>query len=1562
MTLSKSIVISLGSGSLQKGFPLVTAQLWESKDRLREQYIGSLPPAPHLIELYQNWQSIYINLCTRFQLRTLPQEEEDDELEILEEGVVNVSEISFEECSQRLQTSFNDWLRAEAFLNIDRQMRSQLNESDEIRLIIETSNELIRRLPWQCWDFLADYPKAEVALARSEYKYRDSQTIYRDKRGKVRILAILGDSHDINLAAESEFLASIADAEVEFLVNPSRQQFSDRLWDSLGWDLLFFAGHSQTERETGKIYLNNNSDNNSLTVEQLKEALKTAIANGLQLAIFNSCDGLGLALAIEKLNIPVAVVMREPISNYIAQVFLNNFLQSFALERQSLYLSVQQARRKLQGLEDEFPCASWLPILCHNPATEPPTWLHLGGTLPCPYQGLYAFREEDNDLFFGREQIVNDLTVAVKKKPLVAIVGASGSGKSSIAFAGLIPRLKSERTRFADPAIASFRPGKNPFQAMAIAIASFSKKSFDRQHVDKIKRSSVREFFGNSNFGIEFPKNTINFSQQELEITLRNDCSALKKLVDNLVNQNLDTPIVLIIDQFEELYTLSPEKERQPFLDVLLQAITNTANFTLVITLRADFYGHAIAYRPFSDALQGAVYNLGAMNREELQLVIEAPATQMQIKLEKGLTELLILEMKGHSGSLPLLEFALTQLWSRQKKGILTHQAYQAIGGLGEALANHAEAVYAGLSDRERFRMQRIFVQLVRWGEETEVTRRLATREEVKPENWQLVTHLASSRLVVTNRNESTKEETLEIVHEALIKSWGRLESWLVCDRDFRKWQERLRGAMDTWKICDCDPEALLYGKQLVEAEEWSQQRFEDLSKAEQVFIGLSLKRRDARLKQKQKQIITLRLLLGLTSVAFLLAAGLSLITFKESQRATESQIEAIATSSESLFTLDRKLDALVRAIEAKQLLQKLGKVDEKLKSHVNILLAQTIYGADEYNRLLGTDAIAFSHDGNFIATNRIAAIEIWKKNGTLWKTLFENNSRIWSLAFSPDRNLLASAHDDKTVKLWIDGKLLSTLEGHRGIVREVVFSPNGRFLATASDDKTVKLWNLNGKLISTLEGHNNGVLGIAFSPDGRVLASASSDKTIKLWNQKGKLLNTLYGHRDEVRSVAFSPDGRLIASASSDKTIKLWQRDDTGEFAESQTFEGHTAVVSKVAFSPDGRTIASASWDTTVRLWSLEGALLDNFKGHTQRVWDLAFSPDGKTLASASNSEMKVRLWSLQNPESNTFIDHKAAVIQAVFSPDGKTIASGSDDGTIKLWRSNGTLIETLKGHTAGVLGVAFSGDSQILASASWDNTVKLWQRDLTSGSYVMFRTLEGHRNGVWKVIFSGDDRFIASASEDGTVKLWTKNGELLRTLKSRSDTVKSISISPDSKVIAVAGSDGTVGLWNLKGRLLTTFKGHNQFVSTVSFSPDGRLIVSGGFDNTIQLRKSDGTLLKTLKNHQAEVKYLAFSPDGKLFASASSDKTIKLWKRDGTEITTIKGHANGVWSVAFSPDGQKLISASEDGTVKLWNLSLTMHPEDLLAKGCNWVRDYLQHSPDVNTSDRHLCDRIDR
>jgi CHASE2 domain-containing sensor protein len=370
--MSKLIIISLGNGNLHSGFSRVTAQLWTPGHTLPEQFVGSLPPAPFLIELYQRWQALYRALCNRQSLRSFaPLDDSDDDLDIDKAGITNVSQANFEELCQQLRLSLNHWLRSSDFLNIERKLRSLLAPTEDIRLILETSDFWLWRLPWQQWDWLQDYPRADIAFSSPEYRRRGESPVFRKR---IRILAILGSSEGIDLQEEANFLQDLPDAETTFLANPSRQEFNAQLWNKQGWDILFFAGHSQTQGETGKIYLNENSTQNSLTIEQLEEALKAAIDQGLKLAIFNSCDGLGLALALERLHIPVVLVMREPVPNRVAQAFFDYFLEDFVQNRSPLYLSVRQARRKLQGLEDRFPGASWLPVICQNPAAEPLQW------------------------------------------------------------------------------------------------------------------------------------------------------------------------------------------------------------------------------------------------------------------------------------------------------------------------------------------------------------------------------------------------------------------------------------------------------------------------------------------------------------------------------------------------------------------------------------------------------------------------------------------------------------------------------------------------------------------------------------------------------------------------------------------------------------------------------------------------------------------------------------------------------------------------------------------------------------------------------------------------------------------------------------------------------------------------------------------------------------------------------------------------------------------------------------------------------------------------------------
>jgi tetratricopeptide (TPR) repeat protein len=427
-------------------------------------------------------------------------------------------------------------------------------------------------------------------------------------------------------------------------------------------------------------------------------------------------------------------------------------------------------------------------------------------------------------IVIGREIFVNGLVEAVKKQPLVGVIGPSGTGKSSVVYAGLIPQLRMTENWV----IESFRPGNQPFYQLASALV--------RQlvpGVDEIQQ--LRSAAG-------------------LDKNIQQGLVTLEQIMSRIMERNPGKRLLLFVDQFEELYTLCQKEEQERFADLMLQAI-HQENLTLVFTLRADFYGFVLGYRPLRDALQQFTPQLlSAMNREELLRAIEQPAQKIEVQLEAQLAQRILDDVGNEPGNLPLLEFAMTRLWSLQQNRTLTHQAYQEIGGVKKALANHAEEVYQKLSETKQKAAQRIFVQLVRPGEGTEDTRRIATRKEVGNENWGLVSDLAgyTARLVVTGHDEKSGEDTVEVVHEALIREWQTLREWMKKDRLFRAWQERLRDIIHQWEETKRDQGVLLRGVPLSEAEEKLNTRSEELSSSEQDFIQLSIEQRDRQLREEK--------------------------------------------------------------------------------------------------------------------------------------------------------------------------------------------------------------------------------------------------------------------------------------------------------------------------------------------------------------------------------------------------------------------------------------------------------------------------------------------------------------------------------------------------------------------------------------------------------------------------------------------------------------------------------------------------------------------------------------
>ncbi|NET16336.1 MAG: AAA family ATPase, partial [Okeania sp. SIO1H6] len=843
----------------------------------------------------------------------------------------------------------------------------------------------------------------------------------------------------------------------------------------------------------------------------------------------------------------------------------------------------------------------------------------------CPYKGLFAFREADAEYFFGREAFTDQLVTAVAQRQFMAVIGPSGSGKSSVVFAGLVPRLRSQQGWL----MVDFRPGDRPFYNLAAQLVPLLETQMSETQKLREKKLQAQML----------PK-------QEIDLP-----DVLRRILEK---QNYSR-MLLVVDQFEELYTLSSGEVRSGFLDMLLQGLAQMPQLTLVITLRADFLGYALDDRSLADALQGTIppnhtlkgrssrsmtYFLGPMNSQELRSVIEMPAQKLGVRLEARLTERILKDVERSPGNLPLLEFALERLWGKQSYGQLTHQSYEEVGGVEKALASYADDVYEKLSEGDKEKAERVFIQLLQPGMGIEDTRKVATRAEVGVDNWDLVRRLADARLVVTGRDE-TGEETVEVIHEALIREWGMLRGWMAVSREFRVWQEKLKGRLAEWEDKDKDDGALLRGLLLVEAEKWHEERLSELSQEERVFIQLSLELRDRERKQRQRgrQLTVLGLTVGLVLVS---GAGPLL----ELQRQLAEISEKNADMRAKIATLETPFN---QSIETQLDAIKLGKELKKLQD-----------------------------DGQLRADIPFKTAGILQKMTEWWEynRLEGHQDEVYSAEFSPNGKLIATASADNTVKLWKpDGTLVKTLEGHQDAVYSAEFSPNGKLIATASADNTVKLWKPDGTLVRTLEGHQGTVISAEFSPDGELIATASWDKIVKLWKRDGTLVKTLEGHQDEIYSAEFSPDGELIATASNDGTVKLWKRDGT----LVRTLEGHQDGVSTAKFSPDGELIATTSADDTVKLWKRDGTLVKTLEGHQEGVSSAEFSPDGNLIATASGKTGK--LWKRDGTLVRTLEGHQDAVYSAEFSLDGNLIATQSEK-TVKLWKRDGTLVRTLEGH----------------------------------------------------------------------------------------------------------------------------------------------------------------------------------------------------------------------------------------------------------------------------------------
>ncbi|HEY4458446.1 MAG TPA: hypothetical protein VGN81_29310 [Pseudonocardiaceae bacterium] len=1152
-----------------------------------------------------------------------------------------------------------------------------------------------------------------------------------------------------------------------------------------------------------------------------------------------------------------------------------------------------------------------------------------GDTEKAPYVGLAVFQPDDADRFFGREDLIEDLTKQVSEQRFVVVIGPSGSGKSSVLRAGLVHKVRSEGLA---GGVVTFSPGTRPLDECAARLAALTGLPPGAVHTE-----------------------------------LRTDPRSLHLMtLQALVDQPPEADLLLVVDQFEEVFTLCRDAgERAQFVRLLRTAAdAPNSRIRIVVGVRADFYGHCAQYPELLAALRSAQVPVGPMRTEELRSAVTQPALKAGLRVENGLVAQVIADATGYPGVLPMVSHALLETWRRRRGTTLTLTGYTEVGGVIQAIARTAETAYTALSQRQQRWARQLFIRLVALGDGTEDTKRRLPREELEltdPDHTTVIEVLAQARLLVLDR------DSVEIAHESLIRCWPRLRDWLNTDREGARVHRQLTDAANSWESLHRDPGALYRGSRLTQADQWMTAGGADvLTTREREFLRASLAVQAAEQTTDRRRTRRLRQLLAVLAVLLVVAVSAT-------GYATYAQHTAIDQRDQA--TARNALDQAAA----------LNTTNSALALQLGLAAYRIAPQATSRSTLFGMLASPFA------------------------TPLTVPGREIESTAFAPNGQVMATADLSQSparydVRLWSVANAahlteLTSLTALPGPTVRLAFSPDGRILATGGVDSAgrsvVRLWDITNPRhpagIGSVTGPGGSIASLAFSPDGRTLAIAQTvgavdmgstaqpafDNEVALWDvadpRHPQELVALPGSSGELPVAAFGSAGHLLATsgiagpgqqADADR-VRLWDLSDPRHPQLTAALATAPATVYGLAFRPDDQVLAVSDLVSAspvspvvdrneVRLWNVAdprspvaAAVLTGTATAAHEA--AAFSSDDRTLATVA-SDRTIRLWDIADPNSPgelvTLTGAGQTLDTLAFNPNGHILADNEMGSVVRL-TDVGSYIVPFRTDSAAS-AVSTRPDGRVLA-VGYDGTVDLWDStDPYHRRLIGSLSIADAHAYIGVVRFSPDGRVLAVGSAQAfgeTVTFWDVadpgHPRELTTSASAVIAMRSLDFSPGNHVLVVGSMAGPIQLWDLSNpgqpHELGSFATPGAEYEAVSFVANAHTVAVAGVDGAVQLwdvaDPCHPHALGSPVRSGSSAAVLARGPDGRVLAVGGADGTVTSWDVSDPEhprrLATVTGSSGTVSSLAYRPDGQILAVGGTDGTVTLWDVSDPQRPQ---------------------------------